>query len=1210
MSNFGFGYGDSPNQKLREYFGQIEVVQSLLTKAGYALTDVPDADDFLQTLIEQSKDANLGVYGQRTQEALHNSREMVLATLKGENLLRPLLNAAKTDETISAFLVSVIRSYFLVKGIVEDNEVEVVKALILGANQRARCRYQGTLYTPIVAAAQTGNIRILQRLMEYGDGVDVNQAQSNSETALANAAQQGDIAMMSYLLDNGANPNLTTPVGTALAVSDNLAAVMLLGASGADPNTPDKDGDLPIIGFIDQGRYEIVNALVKMGSDLHYKNKRGKTPIDRANDSKSSIRKEMIGIVVDGNDYAPKNNVSIPEEFARTLEQRIGKLQNLEYPLDLYQEDPEGYNTGSASSASKISWGKNGVLVKNALQATRDGNLGNANDIFIMAFRDVDIPASGRVLDWLKVLLLAKNYQDAYLVLRYYHAISASYNLLRPNQWTTGNGRIAPAECFQTLELNPIEVFDVTFGAWPFNRQDVESRIASFNAGTFVKRYTMSDNDYDTFLRYLVIENYDGLDDDNEAEQSSLDASSMNEKKLLEARVRSGVVEAYAALARLICEEDRQRAIELCEEAVAKGDKNDGPFFLAWMLSDSNPKRSEELYQKCVDAGFCYGAANNLANLIKGKDPKRAAELFQKAIDDGNTKLATKNLADLIRDNDPEQAINLYGQAIDAGNLDACVPLARMIYEQDKDEAIELCEMAVDEGDTRDGAFFLAYLLEDSEPERSKELYQTCIDAGFIWGAARNLGNLVREEDPKRATELFETALQAGNTAVRVPLARLICDEDRDRAIQLCEEAVADGDTDDGAYFLGWLLSDSDVERSKELYQIHIDVHGYDTAANNLASEIEDEDPERAADLYQKAIDNGYTFYAAKNLANLIEDDDPERAAGLYEMAIGAGNKSARVPLAKLVRDTDKQRAIQLCEEATTDGDVDGTFLLALLLDDTDTQRTKELYQKCIDAGSVYAAGNNLANIIKFDEPEHAKELYRLSIEAGNTIIATSNLAHMLFFDNPEEAESLYRISIDHEEADESTLAHIGLSLLIESKDSDEAARLLETAKQRKDYTSSVEYLVDFYQHINPSQADRLRSLLQMTETSAQDKPQAESPITQQRTQLLNAFAYRLMNSAKLCGMDGVTYSITSVEMEAYGLNMDGGDSFIKTYGIGLGDIEGFELAKDCIDDPQVLGNAIYSYWRYWNHWASDSMDDKAVHWFELAARRLGQLTF
>lgn len=43
--------------------------------------------------------------------------------------------------------------------------------------------------------------------------------------------------------------------------------------------------------------------------------------------------------------------------------------------------------------------------------------------------------------------------------------------------------------------------------------------------------------------------------------------------------------------------------------------------------------------------------------------------------------------------------------------------------------------------------------------------------------------------------------------------------------------------------------------------------------------------------------------------------------------------------------------------------------------------------------------------------------------------------------------------------------------------------------------------------------------------------------------------------------------------------------------------------------DLQTLGNAIFSQWRYWNHWSMSPMEEENFQWFVIAFARLAELT-
>jgi uncharacterized repeat protein (TIGR03833 family) len=82
----------------------------------------------------------------------------------------------------------------------------------------------------------------------------------------------------------------------------------------------------------------------------------------------------------------------------------------------------------------------------------------------------------------------------------------------------------------------------------------------------------------------------------------------------------------------------------------------------------------------------------------------------------------------------------------------------------------------------------------------------------------------------------------------------------------------------------------------------------------------------------------------------------------------------------------------------------------------------------------------------------------------------------------------------------------------------------------------------------------------------------------------------------------------------SFGLEMDCGKSFEKKYpGRNISDdSEALEKVINDITDIKLLGSAIFSQWRYYNHWAysySDIAEPKVRSWFIVALTRLIELT-
>ena len=113
----------------------------------------------------------------------------------------------------------------------------------------------------------------------------------------------------------------------------------------------------------------------------------------------------------------------------------------------------------------------------------------------------------------------------------------------------------------------------------------------------------------------------------------------------------------------------------------------------------------------------------------------------------------------------------------------------------------------------------------------------------------------------------------------------------------------------------------------------------------------------------------------------------------------------------------------------------------------------------------------------------------------------------------------------------------------------------------------------------------------------------------EQKMPLVGTFALRIVRAARIAGEDGIIAAVSPKELWALGLEMDCGHSFQDLYGVDLGDCEGFLRESHRMDDPFVLGSAIFSEWRYFTHWADGPMEPEDVRWFQLAAERLAEIT-
>lgn len=79
----------------------------------------------------------------------------------------------------------------------------------------------------------------------------------------------------------------------------------------------------------------------------------------------------------------------------------------------------------------------------------------------------------------------------------------------------------------------------------------------------------------------------------------------------------------------------------------------------------------------------------------------------------------------------------------------------------------------------------------------------------------------------------------------------------------------------------------------------------------------------------------------------------------------------------------------------------------------------------------------------------------------------------------------------------------------------------------------------------------------------------------------------------------------------ALGFEMDCGHSFCDRYTKAFHDVQEFNKIIEEIDDPQFLGTAIFSRWRYITYWTtcSSPLDEKCREWFTSAFERLAEIT-
>lgn len=82
-------------------------------------------------------------------------------------------------------------------------------------------------------------------------------------------------------------------------------------------------------------------------------------------------------------------------------------------------------------------------------------------------------------------------------------------------------------------------------------------------------------------------------------------------------------------------------------------------------------------------------------------------------------------------------------------------------------------------------------------------------------------------------------------------------------------------------------------------------------------------------------------------------------------------------------------------------------------------------------------------------------------------------------------------------------------------------------------------------------------------------------------------------------------------DCETLGFKMDCGDAFSEKYGKAVHDSEALEQIIAEVTDIPLLGSAVYSQWRYFNHWAYCAeaiLEPENRAWFTIALSRMGEL--
>ncbi|KAM4724216.1 kinase D-interacting substrate of 220 kDa B isoform 2-T4 [Anableps anableps] len=181
------------------------------------------------------------------------------------------------DTTTSLKMTSlVVQSLF---SYVEEENLAAVRAH-LDKFRDVDCRGDNG-QTPLMVAAELGNLEIVQELIRRG--ATVNMDDVDCWTALISAAKEGHIEVVRELLENNANLEHRDMGGwNALmwaAYKGRTEVARLLLEKGANPNITGQYSVYPIIWAAGRGHAEIVHLLLQEGAKVNCSDKYGTTPL-------------------------------------------------------------------------------------------------------------------------------------------------------------------------------------------------------------------------------------------------------------------------------------------------------------------------------------------------------------------------------------------------------------------------------------------------------------------------------------------------------------------------------------------------------------------------------------------------------------------------------------------------------------------------------------------------------------------------------------------------------------------------------------------------------------------------------------------------------------------------------------------------------------------------------------------------------------------
>jgi HEAT repeat protein len=269
-------YGD-----LRDFDGK-DILRGYAAKALGKIKDTRALKPLVEALNEKNEELRITIV---------ESLEEILETVGDTDTLEPIMKTLRSHDKDNRLLaIHILKK--IVEEIENDKSVEeysdqtLPKHEIVQQSDDLMENVSGVVLTSIRGLVLRGDLSGVKRAIEMGEPVDSVDLQGSSTLFIA--AQEGHSDIIEYLLNQGADSNLSNendiPPLNQASYFGHLKAVKQLIKAGADVGASDDQGLTALHNAAAKGHLLVVQHLMDSGADPTAINISGKQPIDFASE--------------------------------------------------------------------------------------------------------------------------------------------------------------------------------------------------------------------------------------------------------------------------------------------------------------------------------------------------------------------------------------------------------------------------------------------------------------------------------------------------------------------------------------------------------------------------------------------------------------------------------------------------------------------------------------------------------------------------------------------------------------------------------------------------------------------------------------------------------------------------------------------------------------------------------------------------------------